>query len=135
MMDGRDSVRFRTFTRRTAILSAGTLGLFGLLTGRMFQLSVLERERFATMAEDNRINLQLLAPRRGRIYDRFGVELARTAQNFRLLLTPERTPDPKAALARVASLIELPESRINRVLREIARSKPFNPVLVAEGLT
>jgi len=83
MMDGRDSVRFRSFTRRTALLSAGTLGLFGLLTGRMFQLSVLERERFATMAEDNRINLQLLAPRRGRIYDRFGVELARTAQNFR----------------------------------------------------
>jgi penicillin-binding protein 2 len=135
MMDGRDSVRFRAFTRRTALLSAGTLGLFGLLTGRMFQLSVLERERFATMAEDNRINLQLLAPRRGRIYDRFGVELARTAQNFRLLLTPERTPDAKAALARVATLIELPQSRINRVLREIARSKPFNPVLVAEGLT
>ncbi len=135
MMDGRDSVRFRTFTRRTAILSAGTVGLFGLLTGRMFQLSVLQRERFAMMAEDNRINLQLLAPQRGRIYDRFGVELAKTAQNFRLLLIPERTPDAKATLARVGELIELSPNRVNRVLRDIARSKPFNPVLVAEGLT
>jgi penicillin-binding protein 2 len=135
MMDGRDSVRFRAFSRRTALLSAGTLGLFGLLTGRMVQLSVLERDRFAMMAEDNRINLQLLAPRRGRIYDRFGVELARTAQNFRLLLTPERTPDPAAALERVASLVDMPPGRIKRVLRDIRRAKPFNPVLVTEGLS
>jgi penicillin-binding protein 2 len=135
MMDGRDSVRFRAFSRRTAILSAGTVGLFGLLTGRMFQLSVLQRERFAMMAEDNRINLQLLAPQRGRIYDRFGTELAKTAQNFRLLLIPERTPDPKVALKRIAELVEITPNRINRVLRDIARSKPFNPVLVTEGLT
>lgn len=135
MMDGRDSVRYRTFTRRTAILSAGTAGLFALLTGRVFQLSVLQREQFAMMAEDNRINLQLLAPRRGRIYDRFGVELAKTAQNFRLLLIPERTKNPKAALERVAQIIPLSPQRISRVLKDIARSKPFNPVLVAEGLT
>lgn len=135
MTDGRDSVRFRAFSRRTAILSAGTLGLFGLLTGRMFQLSVLQRERFAMMAEDNRINLQLLAPQRGRIYDRLGVELAKTAQNFRVLLVPERTPDPLATLQRVAELVDLPPVRVNRALRDIRRSKPFNPVLVAEGLT
>ncbi|MEQ1752850.1 MAG: penicillin-binding protein 2 [Micropepsaceae bacterium] len=135
MMDGRDSVRYRTFTRRTAILSAGTTGLFALLTGRIFQLSVLQREQFAMMAEDNRINLQLLAPRRGRIYDRFGVELAKTAQNFRLLLIPERTRNPKAALERVAQIVPLSPQRIARVLKDIARSKPFNPVLVTEGMT
>ena len=44
MMDGRDSVRFRAFYQRTAILSAGTVGLFGLLTVLMFQLFVLQRE-------------------------------------------------------------------------------------------
>ena len=134
MMDGRDSVRYRAFSRRTALLSAGTAGLFALLTGRIFQLSVLQREQFTMMAEDNRINLQLLAPPRGRIFDRAGVELAKTAQNFRLLLIPERTKDVRAALERAAKLIDLPPHRIARALREAARSKPFNPVLVAEGL-
>ena len=52
----------------------------------MFQLSVLQSDQFAMLAEDNRINLQLVAPRRGRVYDRIGVELANTAQNFRVLL-------------------------------------------------
>ena len=133
-MDGRDSVRFRAFTRRTALLSAGTAGLFALLTGRMFQLSVLQGEQFATLAEDNRVNLQLLAPRRGRVFDRFGTELAKTSQNFRVLLIPEQSKNVRATLERVAQLIPLSPNRIQRVLRDVRNGKAFNPVLVAEGL-
>lgn len=135
MMDGRESVRFRAFTRRTAILSAGTLGLFGLLTGRMFQLSVLQGEQFKMLAEDNRVNLQLVAPRRGRIYDRVGTEVANTSQNFRVLLIPEQTKDIRKTLEQLAKLVSLPPARIQRVLRDVQRSKPFNGVLVTEGLT
>lgn len=133
-MDGRDSVRFRAFTRRTAILSAATGGLFALLAGRMFQLSVLQREQFATLAEDNRVNLQLLAPRRGRVFDRFGTELAKTSQNFRVLLIPEQAKDIRVSLERVAQLIPLSPHRMRRILRDVQRGKAFNPVLVAEGL-
>jgi len=136
MMDGRESVRYRAFSRRTAIVSAGTLGLFTLLTGRMFQLSVLQNDQFAMLAEDNRINLQLVAPRRGRLYDRVGVELANTAQNFRVLLVPEQTKNPRAVLEKLAQLVpNLSPQRIQRVLRDIGRGKKFNPVLVVEGLS
>ena len=134
MMDGRDSVRYRAFTRRTALVSGATLGLFTLLTGRMFQLSVLQREQFTMLAEDNRVNLQLLAPRRGRVYDRTGTELAKTSQNFRVLLIPEQSKDIRATLDRVGQLIPLSPQRIQRILRDVARSKTFNAVLVAEGL-
>jgi len=135
MMDGRESVRYRAFSRRTAIVSAGTLGLFTLLTGRMFQLSVLQNDQFAMLAEDNRINLQLVAPRRGRLYDRVGIELANTAPNFRVLLVPEQTKNPRAVLERLAQLVPLSPQRMQRVLRDIGRGKKFNPVLVVEGLS
>ncbi|MFM9862942.1 MAG: penicillin-binding protein 2 [Micropepsaceae bacterium] len=134
MSDGRESVRYRSFSRRTALLSAGTLGLFTLLTGRMFQLSVLQREQFAMLAEDNRINLQLIAPHRGRVYDRTGVELAKTTQNFRVLLVPEQAKDLRAVLGQLAQLIPLSPQRMERILRDALHSKAFNPVLVAEGL-
>jgi penicillin-binding protein 2 len=135
MMDGRESVRFRAFSRRTAILSAGTLGLFTLLTGRMFQLSILQGSEFATLAEDNRINLRLVAPQRGRVYDRLGVELANTAANYRVLLVPEQTKNVRATLERLAGLIPLPAQRLARVLRDVRRGKSFNAVLVVEGLS
>jgi penicillin-binding protein 2 len=134
MMDGRDSVRHRAFTRRTLLLSGGVAGIFAILAGRIFQLQVLQQDQFTMLAEDNRVNVQLLAPPRGRVYDRFGVELANTSQNYRVLIIPEQTKDAEATLRQLAQLIPLPEPRIQRVLREVKHSKPFKPVLVAEAL-
>ncbi|MBI1210560.1 MAG: penicillin-binding protein 2 [Alphaproteobacteria bacterium] len=134
MMDGRDSVRHRAFTRRTLLLSGGVVGIYTVLAGRMFQLQVLQQDQFTMLAEDNRVNVQLIAPPRGRVYDRFGVELANTSQNYRVLIIPEQTKDPEATLRELAQLVPLPEARIQRVLREVRHSKPFKPVLVTEGL-
>jgi penicillin-binding protein 2 len=134
MMDGRDSVRHRSFTRRTLLLSGGVVGVYTILAGRMFQLQVLQQDQFTMLAEDNRVNVQLIAPPRGRVYDRFGVELANTSQNYRVLIIPEQTKDPEATLRQLAQLVPLPEARIQRVLRDVKHSKPFKPVLVTEGL-
>jgi penicillin-binding protein 2 len=134
MMDGRDSVRHRSFTRRTLLLSSGVVGVYTILAGRMFQLQVLQQDQFTMLAEDNRVNVQLIAPPRGRVYDRFGIELANTSQNYRVLIVPEQTKDPEGTLRQLAQLIPLPEGRIQRVLRDVKHSKPFKPVLVTEGL-
>ena len=134
MMDGRDSVRHRAFTRRTLLLSGGVLGIYTILAGRMFQLQVLQQDQFTMLAEDNRVNVQLIAPPRGRVYDRFGVELANTSQNYRVLIVPEQTQDAERTLRLLAELIPLPEPRIQRALRDVKHNKPFKPVLVTEGL-
>src|SRR6185436_1987975 len=131
MMDGRDSVRHRAFTRRTLLLSGGVVGIYTILAGRMFQLQVLQQDQFTMLAEDNRVNLQLIAPPRGRVFDRTGVELANTSQNRRVLLIPEQTKNVRATLEQIAQLIPLSPQRIQRVLRDVARGKAFNPVLVA----
>jgi penicillin-binding protein 2 len=135
MIDGRDSVRYREFTRRSIVIGGGMAGLFALLTGRMYQLSVVEGEAYSTLAEDNRVNLQLLAPPRGRIFDRAGVELAGNTLNFRVLMTPDETIGVEATLDLIAQLIPLSEKQRARVVRDVKRGQPFKPVLVAEGLS
>ena len=117
----------RRFCRR------GRLGLFRFLRGGCFSFRCLQREQFAMLAEDNRINLQLIAPRRGRVYDRLGTELAKTTQNFRVLLMPEQAKDLRAMLEQLAQLIPLSPHRMSASCASV-RSKAFNPVLVAEGL-
>src|SRR6202020_2324559 len=61
------------------------LGLVGSLIARMYYLQVVEAQRYKVLAEENRINLRLLAPRRGRILDRFGAPLAGNDQNYRFV--------------------------------------------------
>ena len=67
MMQNRDADRQRMFSRRAAILTGGKFALLSALVGRMYYLQVVESDRFQMLADENRINLRLLAPSRGQI--------------------------------------------------------------------
>src|SRR4029450_13244826 len=102
-----EKVRSRLFTRRAALLAGGKLLLLSALAGRMYQLQVVESPRFSVLAEENRINLRLLPPPRGRIFDRFGVPLAENDQNYRVVAVPEQAGDLEQMLADLARFIPL----------------------------
>ncbi|NKB19677.1 MAG: penicillin-binding protein 2 [Alphaproteobacteria bacterium] len=129
-----DSSRYKKFSRRAMILGGGQIALFGLLAGRMYQLQVLESSRYKMLADENRINLRLLSPPRGRIMDRFGVPLATNKENYRVLLIAERTRDVKQTLEALGRLISISEHEHRRILREIRKRRSFVPVTVQENL-
>ena len=64
----------------------------------MYFLQVVERDKYATLAEENRINLRLLAPPRGRLLDRYGDVLAENQLNYRVVVIPEQTGSIEATL-------------------------------------
>jgi len=124
----------KLLTRRTAILGAGQAVLFAALAERMYQLQVVEADRYVVLADENRINLQLLAPQRGRILDRFGTPLADNHQSYRLVVVAEQAGDITATLEALAGLIDIGEGDRRRVLREVRRKHPFVPVVVRGNL-
>ncbi len=130
-----ESERQRLFTRRTLVLGGLQAGLFGALVARMYYLQVTQGARFATLAEENRISMQLLAPPRGLILDRFGQKLAINEQNFRLVLVPEQVDSVEAMLTRLGAFVPLTETGLRRIRRDIARNRAFAPVTVTENLT
>lgn len=131
----RGASRHKLFTRRAAVLGGGKLALASLLVGRMYWLQVVEAEQYQMLAEENRINMRLLAPPRGRILDRYGRELASNRQNYRIVLVPEQTDDVEETLRRLGTLIELSDFQVRRILREVRRNRAFLPINVAENLS
>ena len=125
---------YRTFTRRAAMLGGAQLVLLGSLAGRMYYLQVVESDRYKLLAEENRISLRLLAPRRGRILDRFGQPLATNDQNYRIVLTPEQTEDLEGTLQSLETIVSISDSERARIMKEVARSRAFVPVTVKENL-
>jgi len=123
------------FSRR-AMLAAGAGGLvWATLIGRLFQLQVLEGDRFASLAAENRVKLELAPPERGRILDRFGMPLASHRRAGRITLVRERVGDMKETLARIANLIELPSERQERIISKAYGQASFVPTIVAAELT
>jgi penicillin-binding protein 2 len=130
----RDTQQQKSLTRRALILAGGQFALVAALGGRLYQLQVLEKDRYRVMADENRINLRLLVPPRGRIFDRFGIELADNKQNYRVVVVPEQTADIDATLNAIGSLIPLSDADRRRVLRDAKRQHAFIPVEVRSNL-
>jgi penicillin-binding protein 2 len=136
LFDRKDKSRYASFSRRTLMLGGGMSGVFALLAGRLYQLQILNGDQYKTEAEDNRVSQRLIPPPRGRIIDRFGVELATNRRNYRVVLIAEQATDGiAAALDRIGKVIELPPHQKERVLHDLTQNKKFAPVLVAENLS
>src|SRR5262245_14680193 len=129
-----EAQRQRLLSRRAAVLGVGQATLLGALAARMYELQILHSDRYAVLADENRINLRLLPPPRGRILDRFGVPLADNHQTYRLVIVAEQAGDIAATLDALASLIEISEADRRRVMRDVRRKHPFVPIVVRANL-
>src|SRR5438105_14617699 len=96
----------------------------------MYQLQILEKDKYAVMAEENRINVRLLTPPRGRILDRFGAALADNRPNYRVVVVPEQTGNLEGTLNAIAKLIEVIEPDRRRIMRDVQRKHAFVPLVV-----
>jgi penicillin-binding protein 2 len=136
LFDKKDKSRYATFTRRAVGMGAGMTAIFAVLAGRLYQLQIRDGEEYKEAAENNRVSERLQAPPRGRILDRFGLELANSRRNYRVLLVAEQASDGVAqAVDELAKILAISDLQKKRVLASIAANKKFVPVPVAENLS
>lgn len=125
----------RRFSRRALLLGGMQAGIVGVLALRMRYLQVEQADQYRMLAEENRINIRLIAPNRGELFDRNGVILAHNSPSYRIILVPENAGDVDAAIARLSQLVTLDPEDIERALKEIHASAPFLPVTLADRVT
>jgi penicillin-binding protein 2 len=136
LFDRKDKSRYASFTRRSFMTSCGMGGVFLLLTGRLYHLQILEGDQYMTQAEDNRVNLRLLPPPRGRILDRFGVPLADNRRNYRVVIVAEQASQGvEEALDAIGRIITLNPHQRDKALHDISQNRRFAPVPVVENLS
>jgi len=125
----------RTLTRRTLVLGGLQLGFTGALAMRMRFLQVDQADQFRLLAEENRINIRLLAPSRGEIYDRNGIIIAQNSPSYRIVLVPEDAGDVEGVIANLTRLLPLDTEDLERARAEMRRSRPFLPITLADQLS
>ncbi len=98
--------------------------LFVAVGKRAFNLQVREAERLRAMAEEQYLREIELPPRRGRILDRNGAELASTADVDSIYCNPRRLPDPREAARQLARVLGMDRARAGEEARRSAASSP-----------
>src|ERR1700749_3289764 len=112
LFDKKDKSRYATFTRRSVGVGGGMTAVFAVLAGRLYQLQIRDGAQYMTEAEDNRVSERVVPPPRGRIIDRFGVELANNRRNYRVMVVAEQaTQGLQEALDTVGKIILLTDQQ------------------------
>ncbi len=122
-------------TRRGLILGGAMAGFSGLLALRMRFMQVEQADQFRLLADENRINIRLIPPSRGRIFDRNGSILAENAPSYRVTIVREETTDLDEVIARLAQLIELKPDELDRAMRDLRELRADTPVTVADRIS
>jgi penicillin-binding protein 2 len=131
----KETRRTGVFTRRALLLGGVQVAAMGALAAKLYQVQVVQGERYATLAENNRVSARLIAPPRGRILDRFGTVVAGNKLNWRALLVAEETDDVDATLDTFARVVDLPDHERARIERELRHRRRFVPLMLREFLT
>ena len=136
LFDKKDKSRYTIFTRRSLMMGGGMTAVFAVLAGRLYQLQIRDGAQYLTEAEDNRVSERVVAPPRGRIIDRFGVELAKNRRNYRVLLVAEQASQGVVeAIDTIGKIILITDQQKKKILHYIAVNKKFAPIPVVENLS
>ncbi|CAN5852930.1 penicillin-binding protein [soil metagenome] len=81
------------------------LVLFGVVAARLAELQTVNRDRYVTFGQTQRIASQTLPAGRGAIFDRNGHDLALSVPQKTVVANPRLVPDPVAAGRRLAPVL------------------------------
>ena len=125
----------RKLSRRAILLGTAQLGLVGILGARMASMQAEQADTFRMLAEENRINIGLIPPARGLIYDSEGVVLADNEQHYTITMTREGAGDVDEVLARLDRIIALDPELLEKARKELKELSPFVPVTIARRIS
>ena len=125
----------RRITRRALILGGAQAGFAGLLALRMRFMQVDQADEFRLLADENRINIRLIPPSRGRIFDREGRVVAENVPSYRITMVREQAGDVDQVIARLAQLVELDPEELDNALEDLKKLRGDTPVTIADRIS
>ncbi len=117
------------------LLGTAQLGVMGILGARMGSMQVEQADTFRMLAEENRINIGLIPPARGLIYDINGVVLADNEQHYTITMTREGAGDVDEVLARLSRIVAIDPEQLEKAREELRVRSAFVPVTVAQRVS
>ena len=95
--------------RRVLLLGSFKLVVFSIIIGRLYKLQVIDRQKYKTLANKNRIDLVLHAPTRGKVLDANGYIIADNRKIYTLTINPFLTKNIDLVINSLKILINISE--------------------------
>jgi len=118
----------KLFFSRASLLSLFVLVLFFILIARLAYLQIKTHDKYADLAQNNRVKLSVIAPVRGLIFDTHGRVLAENNPSYSLELVPEQIQNINETIERLRTLLPISDAEIKLFEKRRKQQKHFASV-------
>ncbi|MCI5048745.1 MAG: penicillin-binding protein 2 [Rickettsiales bacterium] len=125
----------RMISRRAMLVSGVQFVAISGLIGRLYHLQFSKSDQYKTLADGNRIKVQLIAPARGELLGRTGKPMAENQVNYRLFLERENREHAVQSFEKLIELLEIPEERVKKLKPEVRSRSNRKPLMIQEYLS
>lgn len=133
---GRDTAESQRKITRRGLFLGGTMAAFiGVLGLRMRHLQIEQADQFRLLADENRINIRLIPPARGRVFDREGRVVAENIPSYRINIVREEAGDVEEVIARLSRLVSLDPKELAKAREDLAELRGDTPVTIADRVS
>lgn len=123
-----------TMHRRTFLLGGAKLALVSALAGRLYHLQMYNSDVYKTLAEDNRVRLNVVLPARGQLTDRNDRVLADNIPRYQLWIEPMPFDDLDGVFERASEYVSLSDNDKSRVQKAF-KKRSYKPALLKDHLS
>ncbi|WFW29897.1 MAG: penicillin-binding protein [Wolbachia endosymbiont of Menacanthus eurysternus] len=118
-------IKNKVFNRRTFILGSIQIIISAIFSYRLYNLQIKNRQKYEMLSNNNRIQIACILPKRGRILDRNGIELATNQILFEKQKVFNEKNNLQVLTTIKSNLIKSSRSEINSLYK---RYYPFGPI-------
>ena len=135
MLFSEQKKQITVFNRRTFFLYLFKISLFSLVGWRLYNIQIFNSSKYKTLSKKNQIDLEIIFPIRGKIFDRNNNLIARNEKVFDLYLIPEKTNSINNTLNSLSKFITIDFSKRRKIIELSSKVKKFQKIKIFENIS
>ena len=124
-----------TYNRRTFFLFLLKLSLFTAVGWRLYNIQILDSSKYKTLSKKNQIDLEILFPVRGKIFDRNKILIANNEKVYDLYLIPENTKSISNTINDLSKFIDIDFAKRRKIIDLSTKVKKFEKIKIFENIS
>ena len=124
-----------TYNRRTFFLFLLKLSLFTAVGWRIYNIQILNSSKYKTLSKKNQIDLEIIFPLRGKIFDRNNILIAKNEKVYDVYLIPENTKSINDTLNLLSKFISIDFAKRRKIIELTSKVKKFEKIKIFENIS
>ena len=129
-----DKKQYSVLNRRTFFLYILKLSLFSIVGWRLYNIQIKESDKYKTLSKNNQIDIEIIYPLRGKIFDINNNLLVSNKKVFDIYIIPENTKNLNKTLNQISEILKIDFSKKRKIIELSKKVQKFEKIKIFENI-